>query len=519
MLRYPLLLLTLLFTCSKALAQARFAVMSDMHVLAKTLFDADDAFDSSTRLVEYSQYLFDQAVTQLLTDRPAYVFIPGDLTNDGELASHLYVAQRLKELTDAGIQVFVIPGNHDIGNPKAYDYVCNQPTASITAEQFRTLYAPFGYNQAGQEVNGLSYAVRLNDQLTLLCLDSRKPDTTTQHYSEGGLTSSLLDWAEKQALAASAEGRQVIVMMHHPFVEHFDGHQELAPTYLANQTAYGYPSLASAQNTLASAGVRYTLTGHYHLQSISRVETPSGAYITEIQTGSLSSYPCAYRQGCFKADGSVAITSAVVLFHPDADLVALGKKRNENTTRGMFLTLAKKMELKFKSKESTLNNLGIKTDAASIAAKMETYMLAPYNELINALSAGDEHLNDPQLKIDNCVKAYDTCLSKFFGVYYGLVKVLMKQQLDDYRQRMQMMVSSVFGNYVCHPQNVIPDNVNDGLCPIDFDRNYSIDDADRTMLRQAILSPASDQLPTYDLNQDHEVNVGDAVRFRLLQSR
>lgn len=518
MLRY-LFLLPLLLSFPSVLAQSTFAVLSDMHVLAKTLFDVDDSFDSSTRLVEYSQDLFDLSITQLLAQRPDYVFIPGDLTHEGELASHQYVAARLSELTQAGIQVFVIPGNHDVSNPRAYDYVNDQKTASLTPDEFRTLYAPFGYDQAGQAVSGLSYAVQLDEHLTLLCLDSRKPDTASQHFSEGGLTASLLSWAKEQALAASREGRQVIMMMHHPFAEHFDGHQELAPTYLANQTAYGYPSLASAQELLATAGVHFALTGHYHLQSITRVQTPSGAYITEVQTGSLSSFPFAYRQGHFKADRSLAVTSAVTLSIPGVDLVTMGKKRNENTTRGMFLTLAKKMESKFKSLESTLNNIGIKTDAASIAANMEANMLAPFNELINALSAGDEHLNDPQTKINNCVNAYDTFLKNYFGIFYYFIPAKYKQELDDYRQRMLMMVSSVFGNYIAHPQNVIADCVNACDNPVDFNLDYRVDLTDESLLREAITLPSSPSSELFDLNQDHEVNVGDAVRFHLLQPK
>ncbi|WP_369411552.1 metallophosphoesterase, partial [Campylobacter jejuni] len=39
--------------------------------------------------------------------------------NNGEKASHEYVAKQLRRLTAKHIRVYVVPGNHDLNNPIA----------------------------------------------------------------------------------------------------------------------------------------------------------------------------------------------------------------------------------------------------------------------------------------------------------------------------------------------------------------------------------------------------------------
>jgi len=71
------------------------------------------------KLLLESDALLRKTVQLLLQENPDVVLIPGDLTKDGELVSHLGVAELLKPLREKGIKVLVIPGNHDINNPNA----------------------------------------------------------------------------------------------------------------------------------------------------------------------------------------------------------------------------------------------------------------------------------------------------------------------------------------------------------------------------------------------------------------
>lgn len=457
-------MITCFFFFTPATAQTRFMVMSDMHVMDRSLFQDGGCFDgyrdSEPKLVEKSQDLFDRAVARVLEERPDILLIPGDLTKDGETVSHEYVAGRLSELTTAGIQVFVVPGNHDIDNPGAYSYsgASRSKVSSVSEGEFRSLYAGCGYADAVMS-EGMSYMAYPGSNLAVIALDSRKPDTESNHYSEGGLTEQTLAWAEQAARRARQDGRVIIGMMHHPVMEHFDDHAYLAPTYIANQSA-GYPALSSVQQRLAAAGIGVMFTGHYHLQSIQH-ETTAGGELWDVMTGSLSSYPMPMRSGTISTDGTLSVTSDLSI--ATAEEKELGKLRNRNTTRGMFYVLAGKMEQKLSSYASMLSMLGIKTTAGEIAPIMETVMMESYNHLINELSAGDEDQNYPQGGIDGCVNAYDTFLRTFFGKSYALAESMMGDMMSEYRNRMEKMVTSVFRNYKGEESNVIADNDNDAL--------------------------------------------------------
>ena len=78
------------------------------------------------------------------------MIISGDLTLEGEKLSHEAFAQKLGKLEDHGIPVYVIPGNHDINNPKAASYKGAEviPATRTTPEEFATIYRDFGYDEA-----------------------------------------------------------------------------------------------------------------------------------------------------------------------------------------------------------------------------------------------------------------------------------------------------------------------------------------------------------------------------------
>lgn len=445
------------------LAQSRFMVMSDMHVLDRSLFDETSSFEGNPRLVENSAELFDLAIHRIEEVCPDFLLIPGDMTNEGEKVSHEYVSGQLNALVTKGIKVLVIPGNHDVNNPNASSYLSGSSVkvSSVSSEEFQSIYAHCGYEDAIAKF-GLSYLAYPCDGLAVLCLDSRKPDTSTTHYSEGGLTEETLAWAEKMARLARLQGRAVIGMMHHPVMEHFDGHAQLAPTYIANQSS-GYPSLADVQKRLVNAGIGVMFTGHYHLQSVQH-EVIEDKEFWDVMTGSLSSYPMPMRSGTILADGSLSFTSELVGEYQDS-----GKKRTENTTKGMFATLAHRLYPKFEQKKEELSQysqlLSLPNDEGEIVSGMNTYMLDSYTELINSLSSGDEDQDSPQVKYDNSMTAFDNYV-KSMVTGGGFLKPIVQaallakvQSMDEYSQ-MQSMNKSVFYNYKTEETNVVADNAN-----------------------------------------------------------
>lgn len=126
-----LLLLWTISTGIPVLAQIpgnlEVAILSDLHILHPSLLqEGSETFEQyiqhDRKLLRQGPTLLQTAVRQLLRQpqRPHLVLIPGDLTKDRERISHQWVADSLlRPLREAGIQVHVVPGNHDINNPHA----------------------------------------------------------------------------------------------------------------------------------------------------------------------------------------------------------------------------------------------------------------------------------------------------------------------------------------------------------------------------------------------------------------
>ena len=105
-------------------SKIRFGVISDIHYIASSLKSDSDAWNSFVynKHKEYNELdsLVDNALDGVARNAvnggENYVLIPGDMTKDGELESHKALAEKLEEFeTGTGIQVLVIPGNHDFG--------------------------------------------------------------------------------------------------------------------------------------------------------------------------------------------------------------------------------------------------------------------------------------------------------------------------------------------------------------------------------------------------------------------
>ncbi|MCL2826360.1 MAG: metallophosphoesterase [Eggerthellaceae bacterium] len=309
-----------------AYPDADFAVISDLHLydpsLGTTGSQFEETMNSDRKLLLDSEDLLDYAIGDIIKSQVRFVLVSGDMTKDGELVDHNIVAGKLKALTDAGIKVYVIPGNHDINNPGAVSYNgdTTTPVDSITADDFARIYADFGFNDAlERDTDSLSYVAEPVDGLWLLAIDDcrYRDNKPGQEETVGGkISQQTADWIAGVLKEASRQGKAVMVMIHHGVVEHWDGQHKLHPDYLIEDyTHFG--------EFLASYNVRIAFTGHYHAQDITEGTFGDGKYLYDVETGSLITAPCPIRY-CSITDNSFTVKSETIVdkLHPGTDFAA-----------------------------------------------------------------------------------------------------------------------------------------------------------------------------------------------------
>ena len=324
------LVAAVMLSFQRSTAQTRIAVVSDIHVMAPSLLDNPENtkwveyYKGQRKMLQESADLFNHFVDQMKTSKPDILLITGDLTKDGEIASHNYVRDALAELTGSpyNIKVYVIPGNHDFGISTVYKYEATNQETPLSAEEkmadattFKTFYENYGYAGSTIDPNGsISYVAEPVSGLVILGIDS--------HNASVG--EATLNWLCSQASAATDAGKQVIAMMHHPLFPHITGANLFIDTY----TVANYETV---RNKLIDAGVKYIFTGHFHTSDIAydwNDDKTDGIY--DINTGSLISYPCDYRMLDLSADKKTLSLSTLSL-NPSGSKEWLKERVQTNT--------------------------------------------------------------------------------------------------------------------------------------------------------------------------------------------
>ena len=100
-------------------AHYRVLTATDLHYLAPSLTDHGPLFwqvmeAGDGKVTEYCDEITSAFLEQAAALRPDALILTGDLTFNGEEASHLALAEKLAGAEAAGVPVFVLPGNHDL---------------------------------------------------------------------------------------------------------------------------------------------------------------------------------------------------------------------------------------------------------------------------------------------------------------------------------------------------------------------------------------------------------------------
>lgn len=278
----------------------KIAIVSDIHYMDPSLLVNGGAEGTAfqnyiaqdPKLVQYSDPIFRTVLHQLKMERPDILLVPGDITKDGEKISHQAVARFLDKLSQEGVRVYAMPGNHDINNAKAkkYDGDNDYPVEMTTAADFASIYGKFGYKHAiSRDPNSLSYVAQVQPNLRIIAIDASKYEEygPSGDVADGRIKPETLTWVLDQLAQAKQKNITVFAMMHHNLIEHYVGQSQLDPGYVIDDWQ-------NVANTLIEAGLEIIFTGHYHANDISSY-TYNGKKLFDIQTGSLVTAPIPYR--------------------------------------------------------------------------------------------------------------------------------------------------------------------------------------------------------------------------------
>ncbi|MBR5426760.1 MAG: metallophosphoesterase [Clostridia bacterium] len=245
------------------------------------------AYASTQGQMNYeSEAILAEMLDQFASSDAEYLLIAGDLTC-GKRASHLAFAEYLRRAEEkSGKQIFVIVGNHDCAAESTDD--------RISMEEFREIYAQFGYDEAlARHGDSASYAVDLDENYRLLAVDS-----CIYGEDDGKIGTSVFRWIREQTDRAKQDGKTPLVMMHHSILPHY----ELQPMIDSWRFFAGW---------FADHGIRTVLTGHIHANDISSAVSDCGNTLYDIQTGALISSPNTYRILTMEQD-AVAVESRYI---------------------------------------------------------------------------------------------------------------------------------------------------------------------------------------------------------------
>lgn len=257
-----------------------------------------NASDKDGLMLSKSAAMLDAAISKVTASNADVLLVTGDLTNDGSQASHQYVINKLKEVEAKGIDVYVIPGEHDVRESGVN-------TGAVSKSVFKNLYKEFGYDSSVQDSGSASYVADLGNGFKVVMSDSVAAN------DEGQMT----QWVVNQAKSAVSKGDTVFAASHYPAITRGSVDRtfiDLLHT-LANVTLnmggefklYTEDPDIQAENlgladhtqimeengvspaALADAGVKYLFTGHAGALTINPVTSTNGAQMYDVMSGSL----------------------------------------------------------------------------------------------------------------------------------------------------------------------------------------------------------------------------------------
>lgn len=302
----------------------KFAMLSDTHYISRRMLCDKDDKEVLLKISATEQAL-NQAAEKFDT-----IIISGDLTDEGDRASHEDFIELLRSLKNRGKKIYVIFATHDFHHHRAFvrkhgdtkaqfescpwekpyfdpngvrykDYVkpeyrnrseeeCTPKLVeACTPEELWDMYREFGRDSAiSADEGSFSYCVDLDENTRCLMLNDIFRNEEALHDISATYTPSCFRWIKSMIDLAEKEGKFIFVCSHHPFM----------PSVPLHRLGTGVRNLRTpeAGHTLADMGINLAFTGHTHISCVNFLESEKGNLMCNVMTPSTCFYPPSYRK-------------------------------------------------------------------------------------------------------------------------------------------------------------------------------------------------------------------------------
>jgi 3',5'-cyclic AMP phosphodiesterase CpdA len=266
----------------------KLTFIADTHHYSKTLGTTGRQYElrsgSDQKCLGETGDIIDSAFEKIANSDTDCVLIAGDVSNDGEMVSHIEFREKLYKLKEKK-RVYLIKATHDWCNdlnPRRFveNEVFND-VPTMTPKELPEFYKDFGPDDAISKFythkGTCSYVVELSDNVRLLALNDDKNE-----YNHAGFTEEHFQWIENQIQKAYDDNCLIIGMEHHLLMPHI------------NSLITGGACVANREyvaSRLADAGLKYIFVGHSHIQHTTDFKSEKGNVLKEVNVGSLVGYP------------------------------------------------------------------------------------------------------------------------------------------------------------------------------------------------------------------------------------
>ena len=282
---FTLVCLLLSIFCITTFAKAEPIVMyvaTDPHYISPSLHDNGEVFmeiinRSDGKVVHYIEEITEAFIDETIQAHPDLLLLTGDLTFKGGKNSHIDLAKKLYRIEEAGIEVLVIPGNHDLygDRPARFFGKEYEEAEAVDSVGFEEIYRDFGYATAlSVDKNSLSYSHMIGEEWMLLLVD------VNTEFSMNTVKEETLVWVEEQLKFAKEKGYHIIGA----------SHQNIANQSSLLTKGFTMDNATTLQSLYEEYNVLFNMSGHVHLQHITKITDT----MVDIATSSLAVNPLQY---------------------------------------------------------------------------------------------------------------------------------------------------------------------------------------------------------------------------------